>query len=62
MLKNKEERQNDLDPQETAEWLEALEQIVDESGPGRAAYLAGDAAQHAAAAGVSVHPRSTRLI
>jgi pyruvate dehydrogenase E1 component len=54
MLKNKEERQNDLDPQETAEWLEALEQIVDESGPGRAAYLLETLLSHAAAAGVSV--------
>ncbi|HEY1946825.1 MAG TPA: pyruvate dehydrogenase (acetyl-transferring), homodimeric type [Bryobacteraceae bacterium] len=54
MLKNKEERQNDLDPQETAEWLEALEQIVDESGPGRAAYLLETLLNHAAAAGVSV--------
>jgi pyruvate dehydrogenase E1 component len=54
MLKTKEERQNDLDPQETAEWLEALEQIVDESGPGRAAYLLETLLNHAAAAGVSV--------
>jgi len=54
MLKNKEERQNDLDPQETTEWLEALEQIVDESGPGRAAYLLETLLKHAAAAGVSV--------
>lgn len=39
MLKTKEERQTDLNPQETSEWLEALEQIVDEAGPDRAAYL-----------------------
>ena len=30
MLKTKEERQNDLNPQETSEWLEALDQVVDE--------------------------------
>jgi pyruvate dehydrogenase E1 component len=54
MLKTKEERQNDLNPQETSEWLEALEQIVDEAGPGRAAYLLGKLLDHAAAAGVSV--------
>ncbi len=59
MLKNKEERQNDLDPQETAEWLEALEQIVDESGPGRAAYLLETLLKHAAAAGVSVPSKIT---
>ena len=39
MLLTKEERQTDLNPQETSEWLEALEQIVDEAGPDRAAYL-----------------------
>ena len=39
MLKTKEERQTDLNPQETSEWLEALDQIVDEAGPDRAAYL-----------------------
>ncbi len=39
MLKTKEERQTDLDPQETSEWLEALDQVVDEAGPDRAAYL-----------------------
>jgi len=29
----------DLDPQETAEWVEALDQVLDEAGPARAAYL-----------------------
>ncbi|SPF46514.1 pyruvate dehydrogenase, decarboxylase component E1, thiamin-binding [Candidatus Sulfopaludibacter sp. SbA4] len=33
------ERVVDLDPRETAEWVEALEQIIDEAGPDRAAYL-----------------------
>ncbi len=33
------ERVVDLDPQETAEWVEALEQILEDSGPDRAAYL-----------------------
>ena len=33
------ERVVDLDPQETAEWMEALDQVVDEAGPDRAAYL-----------------------
>ncbi|HWF48806.1 MAG TPA: pyruvate dehydrogenase (acetyl-transferring), homodimeric type [Bryobacteraceae bacterium] len=39
MLKTIEERQTDLNPQETSEWLEALEQVVDEIGPDRAQYL-----------------------
>ena len=29
----------DLNPQETAEWVEALDQVIDEAGPDRAAYL-----------------------
>ena len=29
----------DLHPRETAEWIEALEQVIDEEGPVRAAYL-----------------------
>src|SRR5690349_1278742 len=33
------ERVVDLDPQETAEWVEALDQVIDEEGPDRAAYL-----------------------
>ncbi len=39
MLKSKMESREDLNPQETAEWIEALDQIVDEAGPDRAAYL-----------------------
>ena len=34
-----DERFVDLDPQETAEWVEALDQVLDESGPDRAAFL-----------------------
>jgi pyruvate dehydrogenase E1 component len=33
------ERVVDLDPQETSEWVEALDQVIDEEGPDRAAYL-----------------------
>jgi pyruvate dehydrogenase E1 component len=33
------ERVVDLDPQETAEWVEALDQVIDDAGPDRAAYL-----------------------
>ena len=33
------ERVVDLDPQETSEWMEALDQVLDEEGSDRAAYL-----------------------
>ena len=33
------ERVVDLNPQETSEWVEALDQVIDEAGPDRAAYL-----------------------
>ena len=39
MHQKRNERVVDLDPQETAEWVEALDQVIDESGPDRAAYL-----------------------
>ena len=39
MLKTKVEASEDLNPMETGEWLEALEQIIDEEGPDRASYL-----------------------
>ncbi|MGA2724936.1 MAG: pyruvate dehydrogenase (acetyl-transferring), homodimeric type, partial [Bryobacteraceae bacterium] len=29
----------DSNPQETAEWLESLDQVIDQAGPDRAAYL-----------------------
>jgi pyruvate dehydrogenase E1 component len=53
MLQTKEERQTDLNPQETAEWLEALEEVVDEAGPDRAAYLLEKLLDRAAEFGVS---------
>ena len=33
------ERTMDLDPRQTAEWLEALDQIVDEAGPDRVNFI-----------------------
>ena len=53
MLKTKEERQADLNPQETSEWVEAFEQVVDEAGPDRAAYLIERLLDRAANFGVS---------
>jgi pyruvate dehydrogenase E1 component len=59
MLKTKEERQTDLNPQETSEWLEALEQVVDEAGPDRASYLIERLLERAADFGVSAPMRVT---
>src|SRR5215475_11869367 len=41
------ERVEDYNPQETAEWLEALDQIIDQAGPDRAAYLLGRLSERA---------------
>ncbi len=53
MLKPKEERPSDLNQQETSEWLEALEQVIDEEGPDRAGYLLATLLDRAADFGVS---------
>ena len=39
----------DADPQETAEWLESLEQVIAQVGPGRATFLLKKLLQHARA-------------
>src|SRR5260370_1148078 len=41
MLETKVELQSDVSPQETNEWMEALDGVVEENGPERAAYLLG---------------------
>src|ERR1051326_8056554 len=48
------ERVVDLDPRETAEWEEALEQIIDEAGPDRAAYLLDRLGERARASGAEL--------
>ncbi|HEY3840246.1 MAG TPA: pyruvate dehydrogenase (acetyl-transferring), homodimeric type [Bryobacteraceae bacterium] len=48
------ERVNDLDPRETAEWIEALDQILDEVGPDRAAFLLEQLSNRAKWAGVEL--------
>ncbi|HEX4749113.1 MAG TPA: pyruvate dehydrogenase (acetyl-transferring), homodimeric type [Bryobacteraceae bacterium] len=53
MLKTKEERQNDLNPLETSEWVEALDQVLDEAGPDRVSYLIEKLLERASAAGVA---------
>ncbi len=39
MLKTKVDPTEDLDPSETGEWLDALDEIIDAAGPDRASYL-----------------------
>src|SRR6266478_4822659 len=44
----------DLDPQETSEWLQALDQVVEEAGPDRASFLLERLAQRARSTGVEL--------
>src|SRR5579859_7608777 len=44
----------DLDPQETSEWLQALDQVVEEAGPDRASFLLERLAQRARNNGVEL--------
>ena len=44
----------DLDPQETSEWLQALDQVVEEAGPDRASYLLEQLAQRARGSGIEL--------
>jgi pyruvate dehydrogenase E1 component len=46
----------DVDPQETSEWLEAWDQILNEESPQRAAYLINMLEERARAAGVDLPP------
>ena len=46
----------DLDPYETAEWVEALDQVIDERGPDRAAYLLEQLSEKARLNGVDLPP------
>src|SRR5579872_3751973 len=48
------ERVSDLNPQETAEWVEALDQVIDEAGPDRAAYLLDQLGERARACGAEL--------
>jgi pyruvate dehydrogenase E1 component len=52
MLKLKVDTPRDLDPQETGEWLEALEQIIDQAGPDRAQFLLETLMRKAGVSGV----------
>lgn len=47
----------DIDPQETSEWLEAWDQILNEENPQRASYLLNALTQRARAVGLNLPPR-----
>ncbi len=53
MLRNKLPSSEDLNPQETLEWLQALDQVVDEAGPDRASYLLDRLVDRARVAGAA---------
>ncbi len=52
MLKAKVEAPDDLNPVETSEWVEALDEIIDEAGPDRASYIIERLMERAANLGV----------
>ncbi len=52
MLKSKVEKPENLNPVETQEWIEALDQVIEEGGPERARYLLERLATSAALRGV----------
>jgi pyruvate dehydrogenase E1 component len=54
MLKVKVEAPDDLNPLETSEWVEALDEIIDEAGPDRASWLLERLMERAANLGVRV--------
>src|SRR5271155_524020 len=54
MLKVKAQAPDDLNPQETSEWVEALDEIIDEAGPDRASYLLERLMERATNFGVQV--------
>jgi len=54
MLKAKVDAPDDLNPQETGEWVEALDEMIDEAGPDRASYLLERLMERASNLGVQV--------
>ena len=50
----RDERVVDLNPQETSEWVEALDQVLDETGPDRAVYLLEKLSERARAGGADL--------
>jgi pyruvate dehydrogenase E1 component len=54
MHQTRNERIIDRDPRETAEWMEALDQVLDASGPDRAAYLLEQLSKRARVSGAEL--------
>ena len=50
---------DDIDPLETREWLEALDEVVKHGGPSRASYILVELAKHAIDAGMRLPPAIT---
>ncbi|MCC7153440.1 MAG: pyruvate dehydrogenase (acetyl-transferring), homodimeric type [Bryobacterales bacterium] len=50
-MRTKVDKPEDLNPAETSEWLEALDQVIDEGGPDRASFLLERLSHHAALQG-----------
>ncbi|MDB4261584.1 pyruvate dehydrogenase (acetyl-transferring), homodimeric type [bacterium] len=50
---------DDIDPLETREWLEALDEVVKHGGPSRASYILLELAKHAVDAGIRLPPAIT---
>ena len=53
---------SDLDPAETAEWLQALDSVLRFEGMERAEFLLGQLSAHAATAGLDTGARTTPCI
>ena len=54
MHQKRTERVVDLNPQETAEWVESLDQVIDQAGPARATFLLEHLNERARASGAEV--------
>src|SRR5665811_1655391 len=54
MHQKRNERVVDLNPQETAEWDESLDQVIDQAGPDRATFLLEHLNERARASGAEV--------
>jgi pyruvate dehydrogenase E1 component len=53
MLKTKSEYSEDLNPQETGEWIESLDEVIDAAGPDRATYLLQRLSERASEFGIA---------
>ena len=59
MLETKVESQSDANPQETSEWMESLDSVVEDGGAERASYLLARLIDHAAMFGIQTPHKLT---